>query len=268
VTEHDIIDQAIKQYSITKVFGLFSGGHDSLCATHVASSHPAFVSAVHINTGIGVPQTRQFVRDTCKEHGWELFEYHPPVPYREIVKEHGFPGPGGHLYMYTRLKERCIRQLTREHKTHRLEHIGLVSGVRSEESTRRMRHVDAIQKEISRIWIAPIHAWDKRQCNDYIDKHNLKRNEVVDLIHMSGECLCGAFASPGEREELRLWFPDVVKEIEEIEAEVAKTEKPCVWGQKPTRIAGQQEMAFMPMCVGCGKRDEDNHNETTGELNP
>ena len=255
--EHDIIDQAIEQYGITKVFGLFSGGHDSLCATHVASSHPAFVGAVHINTGIGVPQTRQFVRDTCKEHGWELYEYHPPVSYREIVKEHGFPGPGGHLYMYTRLKERCIRQLTREHKTHRLEHIGLVSGVRSEESSRRMRHVEKIQKEGSRIWIADIHDWTKVQCNAYVKANDLKRNEVVDLIHMSGECLCGSFASPGEREELRLWFPDVVKEIEEIEAEVAQAEKPCVWGQRPTKIAGQQEMSFMPMCVGCGKRAED-----------
>jgi len=266
VKEHDIIDQAIEQYSITKVFGLFSGGHDSLCATHVASSHPAFVGAAHINTSIGVEKTRQFVRDTCKEHGWELFEYHPPKTYRELVCEFGFPGPAMHTLMYNRLKERCLAQLTREHKSHRFDHIGLITGVRSQESSRRMRHVEVIQKEKSRVWIAPIHAWDKRQCNEYIDKHNLKRNEVVDLIHMSGECLCGAFAQPGEREELRLWFPEVVAEIESIEAEVAKTEKPCVWGQRPYFPGNQTLMAFMPMCVGCGKRDAD--NETNGELNP
>lgn len=252
----DIVDEAAEQYGFTKLFALFSGGHDSLCATHVASKHPLFKGVVHINTGIGVEQTRQFVRDTCKRHHWPLYEYHPPVSYEQIVTEYGFPGPAMHNLMYNRLKERCIRQLTKEHKEHRLEHIALASGVRSEESTRRMRHVETIQKEGSRIWVAVIHDWTKKKCNDYILEHKLERNQVVDLIHMSGECLCGAFARPGEREELRLWFPETVKEIERIEEQVQQTEKPCVWGQRPTKVAGQTEMPFMPLCVSCTKRED------------
>jgi len=254
----NIIDEAAEQHGFTKLFALFSGGHDSLCATHVAAQHPLFKGVVHINTGIGIEQTRDFVRDTCKRQHWPLFEYHPPVPYEEIVVEYGFPGPAMHNLIYNRLKERCLRQLTRENKEHRLEAIALASGVRSEESTRRMRHVERIQKDGSRIYCAVIHDWTKKKCNDYILEHKLERNQVVDLIHMSGECLCGAFAHPGEREELRLWFPDVVDEIERIEKLVAKTEKPCVWGQRPTKIAGQTEMEFMPLCVGCAKREEDN----------
>jgi 3'-phosphoadenosine 5'-phosphosulfate sulfotransferase (PAPS reductase)/FAD synthetase len=260
VKELDVVTEAAEVHGFTKLFALFSGGHDSLCATHVAAQHPLFKGVVHINTGIGIEQTRQFVRDTCKRNHWPLYEYHPPVSFEEIVKEFGFPGPAMHNLVYNRLKERCLRQLTKEHKEHRLETIGLASGVRSEESSRRMRHVERIQKDGSRIYCAVIHDWDKKRCNDYITENNLERNAVVDLVHMSGECLCGAFAHPGEREELRLWFPDAVAEIERIEVEVAKTEKPCVWGQRPTKVKGQEEMAFMPLCVGCAKREDDHAN--------
>jgi tRNA(Ile)-lysidine synthase TilS/MesJ len=46
-----IIDDALaSQKSVSHLFGLFSGGHDSLCATHVASRHPRFTRAAHINT--------------------------------------------------------------------------------------------------------------------------------------------------------------------------------------------------------------------------
>jgi hypothetical protein len=37
---------------------------------------------------------------------------------------------------------------------------------------------------------------------------------------MSGECLCGAFARRGEKEELRLFFPEVVEHIERLEKRV------------------------------------------------
>ena len=259
MTPHEIIDKACADYSITKVVALFSGGHDSLTATYVASSHPAFIGTAHINTGIGVRETREYVYETCRQQGWELFEYHPPEghTYRDIVLKHGFPGPGAHRYAYTSLKERCLRQLTKDFKEHRLEHIGLVSGVRSEESTRRMAHVDTIQKDGSRVFIAPIHDWSKMKCNEYITKEGLKRNEVVDMIHMSGECLCGAFARKGEFAHLQFFYPETAK-ISDLEDEVAAAGKPAVWGKPPGQHPkDQQLMDFMPLCVGCAKRVEE-----------
>ena len=59
-----VLDQAIAACKPKAVFGLFSGGHDSLTATYVASQHSAFTAAVHINTGIGIEATREFVRKT------------------------------------------------------------------------------------------------------------------------------------------------------------------------------------------------------------
>lgn len=31
--------------------------------------------------------------------------------------------------------------------------------------------------------------------------------------HMSGECLCGAFAKPGELDEIRFWYPAMADEL-------------------------------------------------------
>ena len=57
-----LLDVAIRRYKPVAVFGMFSGGHDSICAVHMAAQRPEFTAAVHINTGIGIEQTREFVR--------------------------------------------------------------------------------------------------------------------------------------------------------------------------------------------------------------
>lgn len=254
---HAIIDEAIELYKPTHVFGMLSGGHDSLCTALVAASHPAFTAMVHINTGIGIDETRQFVRDTCERKGWPLLEYHPPVSYRDIVLQHGFPGPGGHFFAYTRLKERAMRQLTREHKVKRMDKIMLITGVRSQESVRRMRHVDTIQKEGARIWVAPIHDWAKAECAAFIELKGMPRNQVVDTMHMSGECMCGSFSKPGEMQDLELWYPKLAAEIHALEEEVkAKGIAACVWGQRPPKMtaaeaARQRIDLSLPMCTSC-----------------
>lgn len=235
---HDLIDKALIKHKSIAVYGLFSGGHDSLTACHVASKHPKFSGCVHINTGIGVAQTRQFVIDTCKREGWPLRIIRAKEDcgqdYREMVLEHGFPGPPMHSKMYNRLKERAIRLLLRETKVgkkHR-DSVILISGVRSAESVRRMGYVEPLQKDGSKIWVAVIHDWTKQDCNAYIDGNNLKRNEVVDMIHKSGECLCGAYAKKGELDELAVWFPEVAKEIRDLEKEVHARGHKWGWGER------------------------------------
>jgi 3'-phosphoadenosine 5'-phosphosulfate sulfotransferase (PAPS reductase)/FAD synthetase len=146
----------VDRHRPNKVLGLFSGGHDSLCACHMASTVPPFDGCVHVNTGIGVEATREFVRSTCRQNGWPLLEYHPPVSYEEIVLRWGFPGPAGHTLVYNRLKERCLRQLVRDHKAAPQDCILLVSGVRRQESRWRMGFVQPIQQEGARVWVTPL----------------------------------------------------------------------------------------------------------------
>lgn len=249
---HTIIDEAIERHSPVALFAAFSGGHDSLTSTSIAMKHPLVEAVVHINTGIGIEQTRDFVRSTCTEQNWPLIELHPPDghSYEDIVLEKGFPGPAGHLYVYTRLKERALRVLSRRYKTKKGDRIAVITGVRTEESTRRMGHVDPIAVDGDRVWIAPIHDWSKIDCNRHISELGLPRNEVVDKIHMSGECLCGAFAKPNEIAELEFWFPEVAGYLHRLEHEVRDRGLPCIWGARPPK-GGTAQMPLVGLCTKC-----------------
>lgn len=253
---HELIDAAVKVYKPVAVFAAFSGGHDSLTSTAVAMANDHVDAVVHINTGIGVEETRQFVRDTCDREGWDLIEVKPPAghSYRDIVLEHGFPGPAGHLYTYTRLKERPLRQLHASYRKQRGDKIMVITGVRTEESTRRMGHVHPVVEDSGRVWVAPIHDWTKADCNQFIREMGYPRNEVVDNLHMSGECLCGSFAKPGEMEQLEFFYPQVAEQIHKLEHEVRDKGLPWVWGAKPP-MKGQGELDMAGLCAKCGLDD-------------
>lgn len=264
------IEIAIRVYDPIAVFSLFSGGHDSLAALLVSEASQRVTAAVHINTGIGVPATRDFVRQTCAKRGCKLIEKcaslnlngkgeSDPQIYEELVTAWGFPGPGHHGKMYNRLKERALRVLQRESgancrgKTkHRVMYI---SGCRTEESTRRMANTEELQIDGQRVWCAPIHNWTKLDCSLALELFRVERNPVVDLIHKSGECLCGAFANSdreNELEELNLW--DLTRpaylEIKRLEA-IVKPLHGWGWGERPPKK--QRPCASTPgmLCQGC-----------------
>jgi len=153
-----IIERAVEEHEPRLQFALFSGGgHDSLASTHWAMRNGAD-AVVHINTGIGIPQTRRFVRDCAVEFGWPLLEYQArkntkadgtpdPQRYEELVLEWGFPGPSHHGKMYARLKDRQIQRLMRDFREHRGQRQLLITGLRRDESDRRMAYTDPIDRK-------------------------------------------------------------------------------------------------------------------------
>lgn len=233
---------------------LFSGGNDSTTLAHMFKD--SATSAVHANTGIGIEQTRQFVRDTCEAWGLPLMEVHPGPgnTYREMVLEQGFPGPAHHFKMYQRLKERGLRQARRKYvKNPRKERVIFLAGRRREESDRR-KDVPAMEREGSTVWVSPLVNWTREDLNTYRSIYDVPRNEVADLLHMSGECLCGAFAKRGELGEIGYWFPEVQAEIEALEQEVAAAgkapEQRRTWGWGAER--GRYKSG--PLCSSCDAR--------------
>lgn len=244
-----LIDGAIEKYKPARILGLFSGGHDSLTAVHVAARHPQFSYAVHINTGIGVPETREFVRKTAADQNWHLREYKAidcGQDYAQMVKQYGFPGPGQHSTMYIRLKERPLRKALKEAKLLYpvRTNVLLISGVRFQESERRMGYKEPVTKDGSKIWVNIINDWSKADCNRYIESNKIPRSPVVDKIHKSGECLCGAFAKPGEFSELEFWYPEYAAYIKSLPSAKGK----C-WGWGADRKPVGK--AVGPMCAGC-----------------
>ena len=234
---HEIVkatlDEHTDGHTIMAKVALFSGGGDSTVLTHVMRETCTHVA--HINTGIGIEQTREFVRDTCKDWGLPLIEKHPPVTYRELVLERGFPGPGMHWKMYTRLKERCLDQVRRDFVIKpRQQRILFLAGRRRSESQRRAQ-IPLNERRGSVIWCSPIAFWTKLDLNTYRAMYKVPLNPVSACLHMSGECLCGAFAKPGELDEIGFWYPEMKAEIQKLEAEVRAAGHPeplCIWGNR------------------------------------
>lgn len=241
---------------------LFSGGNDSTVLAHLMKEEADW--AVHINTGIGIEQTRQYVRDTCKLWGLPLMEKHPPPgsTYRELVLDQGFPGPGHHFKMYQRLKERGLRQVRKELVTNpRKERVIFLAGRRRDESQRRM-NVPEFDRVGSIVFVSPLVNWTKADLNAYRTRFpEIPRNEVSDNLHMSGECLCGAFAKEGELAEIEWWYPDTAAEIHALEAEVLATgkfpAKKCKWGWGDNgKLKYEAASKSGPLCSSCEARFE------------
>jgi len=202
---------------MTHRYALFSGGHDSLVSTHKAIESGDAETVLHIDTGIGIPETQEFVKQTCERHGWDLEIVSSDFEYEEIVKEEGFPGPAVHIIMYSKLKERALRVAARWHEDKPV----YITGVRKDESDRRFRNVEERMEAGMWIWEANIPDWSKRDVENYIDTHDLQRSPVKQTYHHSGECLCGAFGNRTEElAVLEAHYPETAERIKELENRV------------------------------------------------
>lgn len=266
-----IIDDSMVGKESMGLYSMFSGGHDSLVATHVASHHPLFAGVIHLDTTTGLPETRKFVEETCAELGWALHVGRPYLPYESYLVKFGFPGPAMHYIMYNRLKERPLLGVLKDLKpsgAKRGARFFLASGVRTSESSRRALIKTEPHEDGTRVWVPVIHDWESSHVREYIKWAGLRRSPVKDLLHMSGECFCGAFARQSEFQEISLFYPEQAERIrgwQQIVEIVAKNRKAevqngmtpedqlidsnhCRWGWSR---GASQEQTFMPMCFEC-----------------
>lgn len=273
-----ILASAIYEHNPSHIFAMFSGGYDSLVNAHIAAQLAGFTACVHIHTGIAIKKTRVFVRDTCDKFGWNLFQYNakankqkdgtPEQTYEELVLERGFPGAAHHRKMYDRLKGRSVQRLMREHK--RIEYrvtkedgekklkrvhrrILLVTGIRQQESLIRMGYTNPVQRIGSQVWVNPIFFWSKRDRQDYMEAFNLPLNPVVEALCMSGECLCGAYASKGELVAVKTVCPETGAYLEDLQSRVKERGFPWGWEDKPpeSHLLEKQGQGNLFLCSSC-----------------
>ena len=238
-SSHRILETEIEKHAdgheiVAKVL-LYSGGNDSTTLAHMFKD--VATHAAHANTTVGIESTRQFVRDTCASWGLPLIEKLPPEGqrYADFVlgnvyawsRKHGelrrvypggFPGPAQHFFVYQRLKERCLEQVRNDLvENPRKQRVVFIAGRRRDESKRR-NNVPISERRGSTIWVSPLVEWTKLDLQMYrVMFPDVPRNKASDLIHMSGECLCGAFAKQNELDEVEYWFPEDVQQIRELE---------------------------------------------------
>lgn len=241
---------------------LFSGGHDSICATYIASMHSAFTGDVHhIDTGIGAKATRQFVEDVAREFRWALVVHRSPATYERFVTRLGFPGPGSHQWVYNWLKDRCVSAIVRARGR-----TALITGCREQESTRRMGNVERVKvgetsrksgkvTKRSRIWTAPCFDWSSAEQRAFMEYADLPRNPIKESpLAMSGECFCGAFARPDEIAMIQRYAPDVAEEIARLAAIAEASGTHAAWGTRPDRARGVIVASSGQLCSSCDRR--------------
>lgn len=272
ITEaHALLDWGIKHHvksdgrTLKATVVLFSGGNDSTVLAHLFRDRASH--AAHANTGVGIEQTREYVRATCVRWDLPLIERKAPREedsYRAQVLKDGFPGPGRHARMFQRLKERALEQVRRELVSNPYrERVVYLAGRRRTESDRR-NNVPEMERQGSIVWVSPLINWTKPDMNTYrLMAGDVPVNIVSDLIHMSGECLCGAFAHYGERAEVAEWYPEPFDEIAELEALIADRDdikpwrKTWGWGGDPALVALSKEKPTSGrLCGNCGPRYE------------
>lgn len=243
---------------------LFSGGDDSTAVLHLfrrIATH-----AVHVNTGTGIPETGEYVRDLTRRWGIPLVEVAPDDTYEDLVMGRvttragervwpgGFPGPSAHGLMYQRLKERAL-----DKARHRLGVANSrstaavwIAGRRRQESDRR-EDIPLHESDGTVIWASPVAMWTKLDLATYRRMHDVPRNPVSEHLHMSGECLCGAFAHAGELDEIGFFYPEVAARIRGLQDRVAAAgygEPYCQWGHG----IGGKPQATGRLCQSCDAR--------------
>lgn len=236
---------------------------DSAVAAHVSVRWGPCDILVYLDTGTGLDENREYVERYADELGVQLWTLRTHENYDERVLENGFPGPSRHGMYYNFLKERQIGKLaTFSNGFGNPSELHFWTGVRSDESQRRMENVEPEGEGPRWTWHAPIHDWSKEDCREYLDTFDLPRNELWDTLGRSGDCFCGCFGSPEEKLDLRAagcgYHADWLENLE-MDVEIDGTEKEqemWAWGaldedeQKVARV--ERDDAQMTLCSTCG----------------
>jgi len=210
-------------------FALFSGGNDSVVSTHVAHKEYPIDYTVYLDTNTGLEENKEHVKAVCDEYGWDLAILSSPVTLKEFATG--------------------------------------TSGVRSDESDRRMRNVQGGTQEAERwVWVSPVHDWPDHEMQRYRRKYELPENPVHDKIGRSGDCFCGAYANRDtELTELQAHYPEHYEWLmdleEEVQQEIGTDEDYCYWGfgdmdEKELRaLMAENDDAQMMLCSSCDVPD-------------
>lgn len=204
----------VKEYCIKSLVCCFSGGKDSLVATHYVMSELENVDidkyVVFVDTGVMLPITRPYVEEVCRQFGWNLKILHGN--FFEKAEKFGMPTMRRRWCCWE-CKLKPIAEFTRTLKPQRVE----VTGLRRDESIRRRKLPEIFYVKKLCVWkYAPIINWTEKDVLNYIQKHNLPMPPHYRL-GIRETCQCGAFSSKKQMMILKAQFPELFQKFIELE---------------------------------------------------
>jgi len=262
-----VVREAMELYRPVAVVAAFSGGNDSIVATHFAMTHIPGCVVFHADTLIGLAPAKQHARTVPASYGWpvvigqatpegppkksrvngRLMPFDPKsLPagrwvdgdtyYEEFALNFGFPGRNRpmHARMYQRLKGRPISRYLRSVGAKAGQNVMLISGVRSDESAIRAGYKRAHALGTANdAWVNPFYRFTASDFAAYRDEFGLPENPVKRRCGISGECCCGTFGSAAERAAYKIVDPAFDAYLTRLEARVADNGYPWGWGESP-----------------------------------
>ena len=208
-------EEFVRRYGIDHLVCCFSGGKDSLVATHYTLSsldgEKVERHVVWVDTTVTIPGVREFVRRVARRYGWPLVELRPEEDFEDYALRFGMPSMFRRWCCYY-LK---LRPIFRYIKT--LEgRVGEVVGMRREESRRRRRYPEVWRRPQGSWVYSPILRWTEEEVEEYMRRNGLP---VPPWYGMGIEetCQCGVFASLRRMREVCRLYPEFFRRFVELE---------------------------------------------------
>ena len=225
----------VEEYCIKSLVCCFSGGKDSLVATHYTlSASEGFESldkyVVYVDTTVMCPGTTEFVKQVSAHYSWNLKILRPETDFWTLVGEKGYPMPSmRRRWCCFKLKLEPIRNFVRDLNPQRAE----VTGLRRDESIRRRKLPEVYYLKKSWVWkYAPIASWTEKDVLRYMTKHKLPMPPHYRL-GINETCLCGAFGSKKGMMIVKAQFPEFFQKFVDLEAQFKSGGSAFYFDNKP-----------------------------------
>lgn len=194
-----ILSEAVQQHKPSLIVCSYSGGYDSMIATHKALiwakrfAHSANIVTIAIDTRIHADGWSEYVKQSAKALGARRFEIWQTTmldKWVADVEERGFAyRKAQHKIYFYYLKQNAFRAVVAHYKKHRHDRIMFITGVRRLESRERADTPEC-ERIGSNVWCNPLVYWNEQEVHEYRLKHNLPENPFYALTNNSGDCLC------------------------------------------------------------------------------
>jgi len=272
-TPNEILQQAVDQ-GLTDFYVAYSGGKDSgIALDFMAKEFPQyFKGVVFVNTGIAIPETVNFVESYCKERNYTLHHLHAEdikrkqpskygkvgdsFSYENLVLNYGFPQQALHTITMRWLKIFSIRKFISD-RIDDGESPAIISGIRKKESQRRKTKATKYIHQDGKMWfVSPLYFKSNDWVYKYFIENDIKRSPVYDVLHLSGDCLCGSFSRKEELKLLEMFYPKVFAEINRLEKLVqvkgsTEAKNHSKWGKFSQTTMSNQTQLQDYVCNDC-----------------
>lgn len=273
----EILDTAIEQYRPVQIVCLFSGGYDSMCATHLThrlDTHGIPISTWAIDTKLSADGWIEYIRNVANELNFQDFNIYNNQrgfdEYTRWVKEYGCPrNRTGHSRAYRRLKETAFNAIHMMYKQNQHDKTLFLSGMRKYESAEREKSMKLEVQRMgttNKVFANPLFWWTDLDIARYRIEHDLPDNPFYNTVRGSGDCQCnwGNFITLGT---LQIYSPKLAAGNVALIDSISKELHGYGWDGSPAsdplfdteEYWNTGELTSLFLCSNCSRASGDKH---------